>query len=142
MRLSGKTVRLNKLLVVIFLALMLQGCAALSAVKGLLGDGDNNSTDKSVSVDANLAARDNKRALVDHEVTRTYKNSGDVVSNGVQVRGNSLVGIIAASAAQGIDLLIMVISFLTYKGFSKYMDVRADIVERRLRLKMENIKAK
>ena len=65
-----------------------------------------------------------------------------MVSNGVQVRGNSLVGIIAASAAQGIDLLVMVLGWLIYRGFCKYMDVRADIWERRFRLKMEKIKVK
>lgn len=133
---------LNKGLVILALALMLQGCAALSAVKGLLGNGDNNSTDKSLKVEANLAARDNKKAIISHEITRTYQNKGNVVSNGVQVRGNSLVGIIAASAAQGIDVLVMVLGWLVYRGFCKYMDVRADIWERRFRLKMEKIQSK
>ena len=131
-----------KVLSVLLLCCLLSGCAALSAVKGLLGDGDNNSTDKSVNVEANLAARDNKKAIVSHEMTRTYQNKGNVVSNGVQVKGNSLVGIIVASAAQGIDLLVMVLGWLIYRGFCKYMDVRADIWERRFRLKMEKMKAK
>ena len=131
-----------KVLTVLLLCCLLSGCAALSAVKGLLGDGDNNSTGKSLNVEANFAARDNKKAIVSHEMTRTYQNKGNVVSNGVQVRGNSLVGIIAASAAQGIDLLVMVLGWLIYRGFCKYMDVRADIWERRFRLKMEKIKVK
>ncbi len=131
-----------RVLAVLLVCCVLSGCAALSAVKGLLEDGDNNSTDKSLKVEANLAARDNKKAIVSHEMTRTYQNKGNVVSNGVQVRGNSLVGIIAASAAQGIDLLVMVLGWLVYRGFCKYMDVRADIWERRFRLKIEKIKAK
>jgi hypothetical protein len=129
-----------KVIVVLLVCCVLSGCAALSAVKGLLGDGDNNSTDRSLKVEANLAARDNKKAIVSHEMTRTYQNKGNVVSNGVQVRGNSLVGIIAASAAQGIDLLVMVLGWLVYRGFCKYMDVRADIWERKFKLKMEKIR--
>lgn len=132
----------KKGLLIISLVFLLQGCSALSTVKSLLGSGDNHSTDKSVKVEANLAARDNKKAIVNHEITRTYHNKGNVVSNGVQVRGNSLVGIIAASAAQGIDLLLMVLGWFIYKGFCKYMDVRADIWERRFILKMKKIKVK
>ena len=120
----------------------MQGCSALSVIKGVFGNGANNSTDKSVNVEANLAARDNKKSIISHEMTRTYQNKGNVVSNGVQVRGNSLVGIIAASAAQGIDVLLMVIGFFIYKGFIKYMDVRADIWERRFKIKVEKLKNK
>lgn len=127
---------LSRLAAIIFLSVSLQGCAALSAVKGLLGNGDNNSTDKSVNVEANLAARDNKKSLISHENSRTYSNKGNVVTNGVQVKGNSLVGIMVATAAQAADVLLLVAMYFVYKGFIKYMSVKADIYERKLRCKL------
>ena len=66
----------KKGLVIISLVLFLQGCSALSAIKGVFGNGANNSTDKSVNVEANLAARDNKKSIISHEMTRTYQNKG------------------------------------------------------------------
>lgn len=126
----------KKGLLIISICAMLSGCAALSAVKGLIGAGD--STDKSVNVEANLAAKDNNKAIMNS--TASYDNKGDVVSNGIA--GRDLWGVLVASAAQGIDLLLMVLGWLTYKGFTKYMDVRADIWERRFKLKMEKLKIK
>lgn len=128
---------LSKFMVVIGLSIILQGCAALSAVKGLLGDGANNSIDKSVKVEANLAARDNKKSLVSHESTRTYNNGGNVIRNGVQVRGNSLVGIMVATAAQAADVLLLVFMYFLYKSFSIYMSVKADIYERKLKCRLD-----
>lgn len=127
---------MKRIAVVLALCCMLSGCAALSAVKGLIGAGD--STDKSVNVEANLAAKDNNKAIVNS--TASYDNKGDVVSNGIA--GRDLWGVLVASAAQGIDILLVIMAWLIYKGFAKYMDVRADIWERRFKLKMEKLKTK
>jgi hypothetical protein len=47
-----------------------------------------------------------------------------------------------ATAAQAVDVLLLVAMYFVYKGFIKYLDVRADIYDRRLRLMMEKIQSK
>ena len=121
-----------------FMCFALSGCAALSALKSLAGSGD--SDDRSVNVDANVAARDNKHAVFSSESTRSYANKGDVINNGIEGKGAWKK--ILASAVQGLDVLLTVIAILVFKGFSKYLDVRADIFERRLKLKMAELKLK
>ena len=128
---------MKRIAVVLALCCMLSGCAALSAVKGLIGAGD--STDKSVNVEANLAAKDNNKAIMNSTTSQSYRNKGNVISNGLS--SDSLWKVLVASAAPRIDLLLIVLGWLAYKAFDKYMDVRADIWERRFRLKMEKIKA-
>ena len=116
----------------------LSGCAVVSALASRAMGG--HSADSSTNVEANVAAGDNKKAVFSSESNRSYANKGNVINNGVDAK--DVWKTIVASAVHGIDSLLTLIAILVYAGFSKYLSVRADIFERRLKLKMAELKLK
>lgn len=72
---------IKKVSLLIISSFFLNGCAALSAIKGFVGSGD--STDRSINAEANIAARDNNKSIISSKHENKYSNKRDVIQNGI-----------------------------------------------------------
>lgn len=132
--------RIRNVLAIILVRVLLQGCAALSALKALVGSGD--STDRSVNVEANMAARDNKKAIISADTSESYVNKGDVTQNGVKFKECSLSGLIWAGGMGGVDLLIALLILVVARVLCFYLEMRQKNITKKLQIKLLKLEEK
>ena len=122
------------------MCISLSSCAALSALKSFAGSGD--SADSSVNVEANVAARDNKKAVFSSESNRSYANKGNVTQNGVKFKEGSFTGLILASGMGGIDLVMALLIVCVTVTVCFYFWMRQKNTSEKIRLKLKELKFK
>ena len=129
--------KLSNVVILLLLCLSLQSCSLFSALKPLTGSG----TDKSVDVEANVAARDNKKAIVSREQSESYKNTGNITKthHGINFKEDSLSKLVWLG---GLDVIIVLIIVMVSKVLRSYFKMRAKIITKKLELKMLAMKKK
>lgn len=132
--------RISNVFVIILVCVLLQGCAALSALKAFVGSGD--STNRSVNVEANMAARDNKKAIISADTSESYANKGDVTQNGVKFKEGSLSGLIWAGGMGGVDMLVALLILVVARVLCFYLEMRQKNIAKKLQLKMLKLEEK
>jgi len=125
--------RIYTFIAIVSIGILLQGCTALSALKAFTGSGE--STDKSVNVEANIAARDNKKAIISADTSESYTNKGNVTQHGIKFKDGSLSDLILSSGIGGVDLLVALFILMVTKIICFYLTMRQKNIEKKLQIK-------
>ncbi len=116
-------------MLIVYLAARMFSLIGFKAYSRRAGKG----TDNSVNVEANLATRDNKKAVISHEKSASYRNKGDVTHQGVNFEEDTLSKLIWAA---GLDIIIVLAIIMSAKVLFAYFQMRGRIITKKLELKM------
>lgn len=135
--------KLLKVALLISLGTNLCSCAALSAIKGFVGSGEN--TNRSVNVEANLAARDNNKSIISSKQETKYSNKGNVVQRGIMSRPLDFSKLITypqviSSIQETIEELIILLFLVWLIRYIAGRDERIMKRKNKYKVKLEKLK--